>query len=69
MTNIEKSCNMAQRALGHWEYCGYCAGLPIAYCTACHEYALYNDDASIAYSKYCPHCGAKMDIGGMYFGD
>lgn len=46
---------------GHWEYCGYCANLPIAYCTACHEYALYNDDTSIAYSKYCPYCGARMD--------
>lgn len=31
-------------------------------CSECCELALYNANEEFVLSKYCPHCGAKMDL-------
>ena len=30
-------------------------------CSECGELALYNGNEELVSSRYCPHCGAKMD--------
>lgn len=30
-------------------------------CSKCGELALYNGNEELVSSRYCPHCGAKMD--------
>ena len=33
-------------------------------CSECGEMGLYNGNEEIVRSRYCPHCGAKMDAKG-----
>lgn len=32
-------------------------------CSACHYMGLYNGNEEVERSRFCPHCGAKMDGG------
>ncbi len=32
-------------------------------CSECGELALYNGNEELVRSRFCPHCGAKMDGG------
>ena len=36
--------------------------LPALICSECKEYALPNYDEDPVPSRYCPHCGCKMDL-------